>query len=299
MNVLVFGAGALGSVLGALLSEAHDVTLVTRGEHLESIKKNGLVIDGLLKGTYDLPVAESTEGLGKFDLILITTKSYDTEIAGKACARVLSEESIILTVQNGIGNAEKLGSCVGTNRIVIGVTSMAAHMTIPGIVKYVAEGDIILGSIIRHSNARSIAQEAFEEAHIRTSMTDNIEGVVWAKAILNAAINPLTAIRKCKNGLILRDDTLRTEAMKVCEEGMQVAATKRIRLEPADVFRYTFDVAQRTAENKSSMLMDIERGRRTEIDSICGTIIEAGKEVGVKTPTISRLYSAIKLLEQD
>lgn len=297
MKVLVFGAGAIGGVLGALLSSAHDVTLVTRGEHLKEIQKNGLFIEGLLRGSYHLPVAENTDKLGRFDLVIITTKSYDTLVAGKACAKSLTDDSIVLSIQNGIGNDTKLSSILKADRIVIGVTSMAAHRIRPGTVKFVADEDIVIGTAIKHSLALPIVKDAFEEAEIEVRVTDNIQGVVWAKAILNAAINPLTAIRKCKNGLILSDETLRSEAMRVCEEGMQVASAKRIRLEPSDMFRYTFDVAERTAENRSSMLLDIESGRRTEIDSICGAIIEAGKEVGVETPTISRLYSAIKLLE--
>lgn len=282
-----------------MLSRTHDVLLITRGEHLSAIQRDGLVLRGRIQDTFELPAVDAPGKGDKFDLILVTVKSYDTEIAGRICAGHLSEEGAMMTVQNGIGNAETLSSLVGGERVVTGITSMAAHLIGPGIVNYVAEGEITIGALGRGSESIELAERALRDAGIGTRLTDNILGVTWSKAIVNAAINTLTAIHGCRNGAIAENAELREEARGVCDEGSRVAEASGIQLDPYDVFAYVMDVAQKTADNKSSMRMDLGRRRRTEIDAICGRIIAAGTDRGVDTPVISRLYSLVKSLESD
>lgn len=297
MKIMVFGAGSLGSVIGALLSRFHEVCLITRGEHLKEIRKNGLRLEGLLDETFKLQSYDAPRKDSSFDLVIVTVKSYDTEIAARTIEQSFSGRPLVLTIQNGIGNAEKIASVLGKQNVALGVTSMAAHRSRPGVVKYVCQDEMILGSLSRLSEAVIRSEEALSVANISARRTENIEGVIWSKAIVNAAINPLTAIHRCKNGVIAQDNALREQALKICEEGAQVASAKRISLDPHDVARYMMSVATKTAMNKSSMLMDVEFGRRTEIEAICGEILRAGKEVGVETPTISKLYSEIKAIE--
>jgi len=297
MRILVFGAGALGSVLGALLSGAHDVALVTRGEHLEKLRQNGLILEGIVEGNFHLRASDIPNEHEKFDLIIVTTKSYDTETAASACEKIVSDESAVLSVQNGLGNIEKLILSVGTERVTAGITSMAAYRQQPGIVKYVAEGDIILGSLSSDSRAVTIAENALSEAGIVTKRTNNIEGALWSKAIVNAVINPLTAVLGCRNGAIAEDELLKSLAEMICSEGMKTAKAKGVELDPPDAWGYVIEVARRTAENRSSMLMDIREGRSTEIDAICGNILSIASEEDVETPFISCLYSMIKFLE--
>jgi 2-dehydropantoate 2-reductase len=297
MKILVFGAGAMGGVLGALLSRRQDVLLVTRGEHLDAIKSEGLTIDGVVKENFQINASDSSSLSGKYDLVLITVKAYATGEAASACKNLLDRKGAVLTIQNGLGNAEKLATTFGKERVVAGVTSMAAHRVKPGVIEYVAEGSISLGILDGSRGPIEKIEDALAKAGIKTSRSQNIVGAIWSKAIVNAAINPLTAVFDCRNGLVAENAALRAQAIKVCEEGMKVAEALGIRLEPADVINYTIDVAKRTAKNKSSMLMDIELKRRTEIDAICGSIIEAGRSKGVDTPAISRLYAIVKFLE--
>lgn len=297
MKILVFGAGAMGSVIGALLSRRQDVLLVTRGEHLEAIKSGGLTIDGVVKENFRINASDSSSLRGKYDLILVTVKAYATGEAASICKDLLGRKGAVLTIQNGLGNAEKLAKVFGRERVVAGVTSMAAHRVKPGTVEYVAEGSIALGTLDGNRGQIEKAEEALDKAGIKTSRSQNIVGAIWSKAIVNAAINPLTAVFDCRNGLVAENAALRAQAIKVCEDGMKVADAIGIRLEPEDVKSYTIDVAKRTAKNKSSMLMDIELKRRTEIDAICGGIIEAGRRKGVEVPTISRLYAIVKFME--
>jgi len=298
MRILIFGAGAIGGVLGTLLSKKHDVHLISRGEHLKKMLSRGLRIEGVAKYDVSLPAHEHIDGLGLFDSIIVTTKSYDTETAAKMILGHLKSGGCLLTVQNGIGNAEILAAIHGSENVVIGVTSMAANIADPGIIKYVAEDDITLGSLLRKSNSLQVASRIFKEANIRTRNSENINGVIWSKAILNASINSLTAIHRCKNVNIISDKNLKKQAVQICEEGIRIAAAKGIILEPQDVVNYMISVAKRTADNKSSMLMDIENGRRTEIESICGSILLAGKEVGIESPLISEMYEKITDIEK-
>jgi len=297
MKILVFGAGAIGSVLGALLSRRQDVLLVARGEHLEAIKSGGLTIDGVIKENFRINASDSSSLGGKYDLILVTVKAYATEEAASVCNDLLDREGAVLTIQNGLWNAEKLATVFGRERVVAGVTSMAAHRVKPGTIEYVSEGPISLGTLDGGRGPIEKVQDALGKAGIKTSRSQNIVGAIWSKAIVNAAINPLTAVFDCRNGLVAENTALRAQAIKVCEEGMKVAEALGIRLEPEDVIDYTIEVAKRTAKNKSSMLMDIELKRRTEIDAICGSIIEAGRSKGIETPAISRLYAIVKFME--
>jgi len=297
MRVLIFGAGALGSVIGALLSRAHDVLFITRGEHLREIQKRGLRLEGLMNDCLKIPALETIEDDSKFDAIFVTTKSYDTGIAAKCTAGHLVGNGCLVTVQNGMGNAEALCRYHDESAVVIGVTSMAAHRIGPGVVRYVAEGEIVLGSLTRESAALDAAKRILRDAGIRTRWSENITGVLWSKAIANAAINPLTAIHRCKNGMIVGDKRLKEQAIAVCLEGMRVAGAKGIALDPPDVIRYMTEIATNTADNRSSMLSDIERGKRTEIDAICGPILRFGLELGIECPVMSELYHEIKSLE--
>jgi len=297
MKILVFGAGAIGGVIGALLSRRQDVLLVTRGEHLEAIRSVGLTIDGVIKENFQINASDSSSLDGKYDMILVTVKAYATVEAASICKGRLKRKGTVLTVQNGIGNAEKLATVFGRDRVVAGVTSLAAHRLKPGTIEYVAEGLISLGTLDGGCGPIEKPEEALSKAGIETKRTQNIAGAIWSKAIVNAAINPLTSVFNCRNGLVAENAALRAQVVKVCEEGMKVAGTLGIRLEPEDVINYTFEVAKRTAKNKSSMLMDIELKKRTEIDAICGSIIEAGRSKGVETPAISRLYAIVKFME--
>jgi 2-dehydropantoate 2-reductase len=139
MRILIFGAGALGGVLGALLSRAHDVRLIARGEHLRVIQEHGLRLEGLIEDNFEIPALESIEDQGLFDAIFVTTKSYDSDVAARCTVGHLSENGCIITLQNGIGNAETLSQYHRISSVVIGVTSMAAHRPRPGFIRYVSE----------------------------------------------------------------------------------------------------------------------------------------------------------------
>jgi len=297
VKVLVFGAGSIGSVIGALLSEENDVTLLTRGAHLEAIRKDGLSIQGVLDKRVKLNAVSSLDDAQEYDAVIITVKSYDTRSAAAECAKIASKKTFFISVQNGLGNAEILSEFLPMDNIVAGTTSMGAHRIGPGVIRYVALGEMVLGTIAPNSKVADLALDLLKSSGMHAKIVDNIEGVLWSKAIVNSAINPITAILGCENGLVVRSEALRSIARDVCMEGRAVAAACDIKLDPPDVFDYLTVVAEQTANNRSSMLLDVEFGRRTEIEEIAGKIVQSGRESGIETPVTSALLSMIRYIE--
>ncbi len=252
------GAGALGSVLGALLSRRNDVLLVTRGRHLDAIKENGLRITGLINEVFHLDAEKYYPG--GFDLVIITVKAYQTEEAKKAVMREYSGEMVI-TFQNGVGIVDMLKDL----DIIGGSTSMGATRIAPGIVKYAGEGDTYIGEVNGKISERVIKiAKNFTSCGIETVPVDNIIERRWIKAAVNACINPLTAILGIKNGE-LRNSYLNNIVRCVARECEEVLKDKGI---TADIYTEAEKVIDATSENISSMLQDIKHKRRTEIDYI-------------------------------
>lgn len=297
MRVLMFGAGSIGCVIGALLSAENDVTLLTRGEHLDAIRKNGLVLQGLLEDKFDLNAVSSVDAEKEYDAVIITTKSYDTKAAAEECTKMSSSDTTFISLQNGLGNAEILSDHVPAEKIAVGSTSMGAHRVSPGVIRYVASGEIVLGPFIPGSGSDAVALNLFRSSDIQARNTENIQGILWSKAIVNSAINTITAILGCENGAIAENEELRSIAHHVCTEGESVAATQGVRLEPPNVWDYLMEIARDTAKNRSSMLLDMEMGRRTEIEEISGGIVEAARENEIETPVTSALLSMVRFLE--
>lgn len=297
MKALVFGAGSIGCVIGALLSAENDITLLTRGEHLKAIQRHGLVLQGLLETTLELDAVSSIDADQKYDAVIIATKSYNTRKAATECAKIKSKQTIFISVQNGLGNAEMLSEHVAGDKVVAGSTNMGAHRVSPGVIRYVASGETILGALIPGSKSAIMVLDLMKASGISARIAENIEGALWSKAIVNSAINPITAILGCENGAIAESEALRAIAQVVCREGESVAAALGIKLDTPNVYDYLMEIAEKTAKNRSSMLLDVEMGRRTEIEEISGKIVKAARENGIETPVTSSLLSMVRFLE--
>lgn len=295
MKILVFGAGALGSYVGGMLSKKCHVTLIGRKEHVDAINSKGLIIEGKtnFKAKPQALVKIPDE---KFDLILITVKSYDTSKAVEELSRGLDENILVLSLQNGLGNAEKISRF--NKKVLGGTISHGITFVEPGRIYHAGLGDTRLGNFkgVEEEDVEEICQ-IFNISGIDTKRSDNILGEIWAKAIINASINPLTAITRLKNGYLLKIETLEEIMVCACKEAIDVAVSCGIELPHYDIIEKTKSVAHLTAENKSSMLQDIEKGKRTEIDSITGVFVEFGKKNNVATPTNSMLYKLVKGVE--
>ncbi len=283
IRVAVFGAGSLGSVVGALLSRKNDVLLITRGEHLESIKESGLRVKGLIEETFYLDAESSYHG--GYDLILLTVKAYDTERAAESISEEYGGEPV-LTLQNGVGVVDILSKF--NFDVIPAVTTMGATLLSPGVVKYAGYGDTFIGEKDGNLSERviKIAQN-FTESGLKTEVVNDIMERRWIKAAINACINPLTAIMGVRNGE-LKEEKLRAIVECVASECSEILLEMGIK---EDVFSLAMDVVEKTAENKSSMLQDIEKGRPTEVDYIVKPFMKRG--------CTFTLYNMVKHLENN
>jgi 2-dehydropantoate 2-reductase len=295
MRVVVFGAGSLGSLVGGLLTRRHDVTLVGRQPHIQAIEESGLVIAGVVEAVVVPHAVEGVRDLQQADMVVITVKSYDTSAALEAVRPLVKEGTLVVSLQNGLNNAE-LFTMAYPGKAVIGVTSLGATKSGSGRVFYAGEGDTYFGVLKGDKTVAEKVAEVFNSIGLDSYTTEDIIAELWAKAIINAAINPLAAIVRCKNGRILKDESLLKVAEMACREGESAAKASGVDLGVEDMFDRVKLVLRRTSENKSSMLQDVERRKRTEIDEISGEIVRRAEALGVDTPVNRTLWLLVNSL---
>jgi len=298
MKVLIVGAGALGSLVGALLDPAHDVRLLGRGEHIRTIASEGLRVEGLTRSHIHPPVAEIPEAItSPPDLMVFTVKAYDTKAAARATIDLCGHNTLVLTLQNGLGNVEILQETFGREHVLAGVTSMGAHRTAPGRIVHAGAGRTIIGRPVGAPDGAVKRLARILNGSFPVEIGGDMRGEIHLKALANAAINPLTAIHRIRNGEILRHPDLMRRMDAVIEESLAVYSAAGIGFPVSDPRSFVYGVVRGTAENRSSMLQDVERGHRTEIDQINGAIAVMGRKHGIPTPENDSLVEAIHLIE--
>ena len=295
MRIVVYGAGALGSVVGALLSRRHEVTLVGRKAHVEAIARHGLAVSGCVEEVFVPKAAERLSDAGAADAIIITVKAYDTEKAIEEIRSLGEGKTLIVSLQNGLG-LQELYRKAFRGRTVVGVTSMGAMMIAPGSVCYAGEGETRFAPLEEGDAAAVTMAEAFEGVGMEAGVSEDIEREIWMKVVVNSAINPLTALVRQKNGYVLKDQGLLSLAIETCQESTAVAIASGIDLDQQAMVEKLMDVLHKTSENKSSMLQDLEKRRRTEIEEITGEVVARGERVGVAVPLNRTLLRLLRSL---
>lgn len=236
--------------------------------------------------------------LDKPDLVLVTVKAYDSEEVASLLKKSVKRNLPVLSLQNGLGNVEALRNRLGADSTIAGTTTEGAMTTGPGAVIHTGRGITWLGEMDGTVSDRCLRiQNAFRKAGFITIISNNINGVLWAKAIVNSAINSITAITRVRNGDVRRIPELREAASKVVEEGIAVARARGILLRPSPKSLLS-KIFVLTPRNKSSMLQDIESGRKTEIRQLNGSISYEGSYVGVSTPFNDLLTRLVLGLEK-
>lgn len=293
MKVTVFGAGGVGGLLGGMLSPGHEVSLIGRHELVLAVERDGLRLSGTVDGTYRPAVRETVEGLGEQDVVFITVKAYDTDAAVREVTPLVGAHTLVASVQNGLGNVEKLVRGFGP-RAIVGVPVLGATVLGPGRIRVSGLKDVAVGSTVgQHGNAMRLGA-LLSDCGIPSRMSANIISEVWSKAVVNAAVNPITALVGKENGAILRDDGLLEVSRAACMEGARAAEASGVSLGSDDPFERVLEVVRATSGNRSSMLQDVERGRRTEIDEINGALVRAGEAMGVEMPVNRALWALVR-----
>ncbi|MHA1859850.1 MAG: ketopantoate reductase family protein [Candidatus Asgardarchaeia archaeon] len=306
MKVAVVGAGAIGSLFGALLQmSGEEVTLFGREWHMRAVSENGLkVVIREEEMTLDVESTwriEDLKGRG-YDVFLITVKAYDTGPAMEELSKVIkgrSRDFCIICLQNGIGVEEITYRYVNPELVGRGITTIGSSVIKPGVVKMMGPGEVVFGCyhgcIIEDYLLEVIG--SLRKVGIESHLSKNIEGDVWLKTLVNCGINPFGAITGMKNGELIEDPKIRKEMEETVREGKEVCDKIGISLRE-DPVKKMIEVARKTYENENSMLKDIKRGKRTEIDFINGAIVNKARKVGVSTPKNELLVSLVKAIEE-
>lgn len=282
---LVFGAGATGSVFAARLASRYEVAVVARGERLRDLRLHGLRIVGATDAEVRLPTASSPTEWDGFvpDFVLVTVKATDTASAAAALAP-LGPNPVRVSLQNGLGNEEALVE--GGHPVLGAVSNNGATLRDTGEVFHAGLGEVILGPFTPDTPPAAADElaAALLEVGFPARTTDDIRKALWDKVILNAAVNPVTALLGLRTGRLHDDPGRRKIVARLVEEACAVAAAEGVDCSPEEVHETIRRVAAATPENRSSMLQDLERGRRTEIEAINGVIAARGRARGVATP---------------
>lgn len=284
MNILIVGTGALATLFAARLSAAgHPITMLGSWENgLRALQKNGARLIDTDSAEYAYPV-EATDNPAdckgaRFALVLV--KSWQTEHVAGQLAECLAEDGLALTLQNGMGNRELLSGTLGLPRVALGITTTGATLLGPGLVRAGGEGVV---SVEAHPRLGPL-EAALAGAGFTVQVVNDADALVWGKLVINAAINPLTALLRVPNGELLQRPAAHKMMSVLAQEAAAVATAQGIHLPFEDAVTAAEDVARKTAANHSSMFQDIRRGAPTEIDAICGAITKTGEKVGVSTP---------------
>jgi 2-dehydropantoate 2-reductase len=290
-KIFILGAGAVGSVVGALLSKKNDVTLIGSKAHVDAVNSHGLSVSGDVNEIFRLHAATQIQEIPQKTLILLTTKAHDSEEAMRGIDKLLRKDTVILILQNGLGNEEVVKRAVGGEaKVLRGITTMAVEFFKAGEVKY-WNGDITVQNGVAANEVANI----LNECGLKTSRCENIKDRIWSKVVVNSVVNPLTAIFRVRN-FEIGTQTLAPVRHQIVRECIQVANAESINL-PEDLEKeIDKDIAGYT--NLSSMCQDIMKGKRTEIDFLNGKIVELGAKHRIPTPGNETLVNFIKFLEE-
>jgi 2-dehydropantoate 2-reductase len=298
-EVLIVGTGAMACLFAARLAAAgRTVTMLGHWRSgLRALQKYGVRLelpDGS-QAVYPVRATSDPRRCAGAHYALVLVKSWQTQKAAGDLQRCLAVEGLVLTLQNGLGNAETLRQALGAERLALGVSTSGATLLGPGRVRPSGEGPL---TIQDHPAVRPLA-EILAQAGFAVEFVQDAQALLWGKLLINAAINPLTALLGAPNGVLLQRPSAERLMAEAAKEAAAVATALGVALPYADPFEAARAVAQRTAENRSSMLQDVQRGAPTEIDAINGAIVRLGEQTSTPTPVNRALWLLVRALVQE
>jgi len=301
MKTVIMGAGAMGSLFGGLLAlSGEEVWLVDiREDHIQALGSPGLIVEeGGKKQTIPVHATKEVTSIGKADLVLFFVKAYHTEKAVSDALVLQKEDTVFLTLQNGLGNEEAICKRVDPRKVILGVTNHGATFLGPGCIRHAGWGKTYIGELDGKVTARvtQLAQ-VFTRAGIETEVSSNIQGLVWNKLLINVGINAVAALTGLKNGNLLDyPETLRLMEALVSET-IAVAREKGILIEGNPIEKVKA-VAEATRENRCSMGQDFDNRRKTEIDAINGAVVREAERLGIPVPYNQMITDLVKVIEK-
>ncbi|HEX7791742.1 MAG TPA: 2-dehydropantoate 2-reductase [Afipia sp.] len=294
MQIAVMGAGAIGCYFGAMLARAgHAVTLIGRASHVEAVKQSGLLLEAR-GSSIRVPLQASTDaaGVSGADVVLFCVKSSDTESAGRAIAPHLKKSAIVLCLQNGVDNAERLQATI-SQIAVPAVVYVATEMAGPGHVKHHGRGELIIGA----SPGSVDIADAFSRAAIPTAVSSHVIDELWIKLITNCAYNALSAVAQLPYGRLIKAGGVADLIAAVVGECARVAAALGVTI-PDDVIKRVLALPESMPDQYSSTAQDLARNKSTEIEYLNGYVVRKGAELSIPVPANLALLVMVRLLEE-
>jgi 2-dehydropantoate 2-reductase len=301
-KVAIVGCGAMGSVYAALMaSHGHEVHAVTLWpDHALAMARDGLRVEGASGDrTVRLHAATTTEGIGPCDLVVIATKAYDVEAAARSALTLLGPGTVVQTIQNGLGSAERVAPIVGADRLAVGVVGgFGASLRAPGHVHHNGMEMVRFGSYAGLPRTALEASAAiWESAGFKVLLFDDLDRMVWEKLIMNVTFSATCCLTGLTIGEVMRDENAWRVARGCAEEAVAVAKARGIRLEVGEPIEHIRRLGSKIGDARPSMLLDHLARRRSEIDVINGAIPREGAKVGVATPVNETVVALVKARE--
>jgi 2-dehydropantoate 2-reductase len=300
-GIAVVGAGAVGGYFGGMLARAGaPVIFIGRPAFVDAAKQNGLFLDTVqfqervkVEASTDVAAARGA------DIILLCVKTTDTAETVRALAKVLAKDSIIVSMQNGVDNAEQIEGASGLKALPAAVY-VAASVPAPGTVKHVGRGDLVLGP---QDEITERVAAVFTRAKVPCRISENLIGELWTKLVWNCALNALSALGKVTYGEILASGDARQLLETTVYEVLAVAKASGVQPagldDPKAALAGAYKVAESMAATRSSTAQDMMRGKKTEIDSLNGFIVRRGRELRIAVPVNHALFTLVKMAEKN
>lgn len=293
MRIAVFGAGGVGCYFGGLLARAgHAVTLIGRPLHVEAVLRDGLLVDTQsLQAHVRVEASTDARAVRSAKLVLVCVKSTDTERAAAEMAGHLEPDALVLSLQNGVDNAERLQAAL-RQEVAPAVVYVATEMAGPGHVQQRGGGELVVGA----GAARHDVAGLFAAAGVPVHVSDDIAGALWAKLIVNCAYNALSAITRQPYGRLAESQGAQSLMHEAVQECLAVARASGV-IVPGDPWEAVQGIARAMPAQLSSTAQDLACGKKSEIDHLNGYVACRGAALGIATPINRALHSLVKLLE--
>jgi 2-dehydropantoate 2-reductase len=302
-NVAVMGAGAVGCYYGGMLARAGaPVTLIGRAAYVDAIRRDGLRFDGL-KFQETIPVAASinTDAVRDADLILFCVKSTDTSLVAREIAPLIKPGALILALQNGVDNPERIAAEVACP-VIPAVVYVACNMGGPGHLRHTGRGDLVIGALRGAAVAPTSAQvedlaATLEKAGVPCRVSDNVEGELWGKLLVNCTYNAISALGRARYKRMTALEETRVLMRAVVLEVLAVAKASGVSMPEGDWVEIALGLSASMPETTSSTAQDLARGKRSEIDHLNGFLARRGAALGIDTPINRTLHALVKQVE--
>lgn len=306
-RVAVFGAGAVGCYFGAKLAEAGaPVTLIGRPAHVEAIRANGLLFEsGAHRHRVAIGADTGPDSLRDADLVLLCVKTLDTEASARTIAELAPREAIVVSMQNGVDNVERIAQAAGIDALAA-VVYVATSMPGPGHLRHGGRGDLVLGEygppppgVDRRGDRARLVADVFERADVPCPLSSDVRAALWTKLVMNCVFNPISALSRVRYGLMVADAPTRELMREIVAECCAVARADGVALPGTDaLYDAALQLGQAMSSATSSTEQDLARGKRTEIGSLNGYVARRGDALGVPAPANRALATLVLLREQ-